>query len=101
MLTDEQAIFAEVFHTGLRKALDSTASSICWNAIYLLERDDWHNFLAAVYESIKDGTPLTRGICLSAITFGNAPRNLFRIGLVMLHDEEYGVLDNWYADCTK
>ena len=101
MLTDEQAIFAEVFHTGLRKALYTIASSICWNAIHLLEKEDWYNFLAVVYESIKDGAPLSRDICLSAITFGEAPRNLFRIGLKMLHDEEYDALSNWYIDCTK
>ena len=89
MLTDSQAIFGEIFHTALRKSLDSTASSICWNAVYLLDKKDWEDFLKAV----SSADPLTRQACEDAIYCGNAARNLFRIGLKMLTDEEYEVLD--------
>lgn len=36
---------AELFHTGLRKALDSKWSSIIWNVIHILPKDVWADYV--------------------------------------------------------
>ena len=97
-LTDKEQIFAELFHTALRKSLDSKASSICWNAIHILEGDAWGDFVHNVVSG--KGKKLTKKVCVDAIEYGRADRNLLRIGLEMLTDEEYGILDKWIRDCS-
>jgi len=91
--TDEEQIFAETFHTALRKALDSTASSICWNAIYVMDGNDWLNFCQ--YVTSHDGSLKDRCLSRDAVEWGNSGRSLFRIGLEMLEPEEYEAIDSW------
>ena len=91
--TDEELLFAEGFHTCFRKALDGKASSICWNAIYLLEAEDWYKFCHnAVY---GEGTFKERILSEDALPWGKPSRSLFRIGLEMLTDEEIESLRYW------
>lgn len=44
--------WAEALHVALRKACDSTPSSIAWNAIYLLEKKAWPNYLDHVKANV-------------------------------------------------
>jgi len=95
--TEKEAMFAELFHTALRKSLDSKASSICWNAVYILEQDAWHDFVSKASNSM--GKKLTKKVCLEAIDYGRADKNLLRLGLEMLTDEEYDSIGGFIKDC--
>lgn len=79
------------FHTALRKSLDSKASAICWNAINLVNNTTWDALCATVQRdtrSLKDRWLKLRISGLSAM-------NLLGIGLGMLTDDEWEVLEKY------
>lgn len=56
----ERGTFGEMFHTGLRKAVDSRWSSIAWNAAHLMSRPEvevptvWGRYCKWAEEKIKE-----------------------------------------------
>lgn len=77
------------FHTALRKSLDSVASSILWNAVYLTTEEQWDRFIREINE--KEGSLAER--CRDLYLYGENALNLIMIGLKMLEDGEYEVLE--------
>lgn len=95
--TNEEALVAEIWHTGFRKALDSTASAICWNAIHLLDNDEWREIIQQVTRVMKSNEPLVRenmAIQKGKTTAGN----LLAIGLDMMTEAEFEALSSWCYD---
>ncbi len=87
----DRSDFGFVFHTLFRKALDSEASSICWNAIMLLSEENWKGFLDKVYKYDK----IDRAGCIAAIELRDNVSNILYAGLEILSDEEYQILDKY------
>lgn len=78
------------FHRALRKRLDSDASSVCWNAIYLLLGDTWEEFC----RTVRGRTDPLKARCKNVLHYGECHgQTLFLIGLRMLTDEEWEVLE--------
>ena len=83
--------FGTIFHTYLRKYTDSEATSICYNAISLMERKDWKKFITFMVDK-----EVNRENCLSAVDLGREPLlNIFHIGLRMMNDNEYKHLNEF------
>jgi len=40
----KETICRQAFHTALRKACDSYWTSVAWNAIYLLDENEWNRY---------------------------------------------------------
>lgn len=78
------------FHALLRKALDSVASSICWNVINVIDGERWARFCRAVNKSKAE---TLRERCLEAAAWGHSDENLLRLGLEMLTGNEWAVLE--------
>jgi hypothetical protein len=83
------------FHRALRKCLDSKASSIVWNAIYLLQDNDWEKFCDDI-EHVTGGS--FGEVCEASLFYGEPARNLFLIGLSMLTEEELEVLERYSCE---
>ena len=84
------------FHTIMRKYLDSKASSICYNIIHVLE-DEWPEFIKKISDK-----EINRKSCLDAVPLGQTcALNLFHIGLEMLNDEEYKILNREIKEMLK
>lgn len=88
--SEKNQFFAYTFHTFLRKELDSDGSSICWNAIHLLDKKDWSRFISNV-----KGKTINKQTCLDAIDYGDYARSLFIIGLRQMEDKEYEALNDF------
>lgn len=103
-LTLEENDFGYLFHRILRKSLDSRGSSICWNAIFLLSSEDWALFVIAMYDTVIEGDGvLDRNMCTQVLNnaCANPAKNLLKIGLQMLDDEEYKVIDRQVREYTE
>jgi hypothetical protein len=85
----ERTRFAIRLHHFFRKGLDSTASSICWNAINLMDNQDWRLFCARLYDTGK----VNRWNCEASVLAGDSARNLLLIGIMILEDWEYERID--------
>jgi hypothetical protein len=101
ILTDKERYLAELFHVSLRKSLDSTASSICWSSIHLMDGATWCKFIRAIYPTSVKGkkVSISKKVCLEAMDCGEATRNLLRIGLDMLSDDEYKAISTFVESC--
>ena len=51
--------FAEAFHTGLRKGVDSKYSALAWHAIHICPPNVWAAFCEYMTRNIKPGNVLT------------------------------------------
>lgn len=104
-MKQEEVLAYEVgygLHVCLRKALDGNASSILWNVIYLMD-EEWESFL---YNICKDGVQpgfFTKEKCLAASRelMGKHVGNIFRVGLDLLSDEEYKILEGLLIERRK
>ena len=83
---------ANRFHWALRKCLDSQASSIAWNAINVTTEEQWGRFIDAV-NKVEGATIGER--CEDIFLYGESALNLLMIGLEMLTDGEWEVLEKY------
>jgi len=88
--------FAEVFHTGFRKALDNMASVIVWNAIYLLE-GAWKELL----EKVLQGEGNLKERWTKALEWHpiHHATTLFQAGLEMMTDRDWQIIEDWMKCC--
>lgn len=85
---ERSVFFGLLFQRALRKSLDSVASAICWNAIYLIDDSTWQEFCRQVRYS--EGPLWSR--CAKVWVEVDHAVTLLRLGLDLLTKEEWDVL---------
>ena len=91
--------FAEGFHSAFRKALDSTASVIVWNTIYLMDEDVWKDFCREMTEA--EGTLRAKCLNSDVLNKGQAACNLMRTGLKMMKPTEFEAVEDFVKRCKQ
>lgn len=49
----DREYLAECLHVALRKACDSTPTSIAWNVIHLLSKETWGEYVELVFSALR------------------------------------------------
>lgn len=91
MNNQDAMIWGMFFHKALRKCLDSKAASIMWNAWCLLPDQDTARIAYTIYNNPME----LRAAIEDAVGYGDSIRNLLRIGLEMMDDEELEVIEKY------
>ena len=93
-MNDKDSVFELwSFHRALRKYLFTDASSICWNAIHVMEDEPLAAFCDAISTKQHPAQKTFAARCREAVPRGIASCNLLRIGFRLLEDEEWTVLE--------
>ncbi len=95
MWTDREQIFAEGFHVGFRKGMDSEASVIVWNILYILDGVVKHEFVKQVLAG--EGTLKERCLNAEALKVSKHDIVLFRFGMDMMTDAEWENLEDYWV----
>lgn len=100
------SILGTNFHTCLRKCMDSKASCICWLSIDLLRGKKWRTFLKrflgkeATLENCQEALRVTREDHHKGLE-RTSEMILFEIGLKMLDEQEWKVLNEYTYGIIK